>query len=137
MNHFRPLTFLPASKPRASAGTVSAVRIDCESVLKVAVYYRTNLTMRQLGSLFGVSSSTVRRVIQRLGPLLALEPVPRTADAADWLWIVDGGRAAPSCRNTAVDTVRCTTTSNRAGSTPTGCGRRWPSCRCPASRTGA
>lgn len=47
-----------------------------ERVLVVAVYYRTNLTMRQLGPLFGVSSSTVCRVIQRLGPLLALNPSP-------------------------------------------------------------
>ncbi|WP_369275841.1 transposase family protein [Streptomyces sp. R11] len=61
-----------------------------ERVLMVAVYYRTNLTMRQLGRLFGVSSSTVCRVIQRLGPSLALEPAARPADAADRLWIVDG-----------------------------------------------
>ncbi|MFM9613014.1 transposase family protein [Streptomyces niveiscabiei] len=61
-----------------------------ERVLIVAVYYRTNLTMRQLGPLFGISSSTVCRVIQRLGPLLALEPVSRPADAAERLWIVDG-----------------------------------------------
>jgi hypothetical protein len=61
-----------------------------ERVLVVAVYYRTNLTMRQLGPLFGVSSSTVCRVIQKLGPLLALEPVARPTDAADRLWIVDG-----------------------------------------------
>lgn len=61
-----------------------------EQVLMVAVYYRTNLTMRQLGPLFGVSSSTVCRVVQRLGPLLALEPVSRPAGAADRLWIVDG-----------------------------------------------
>ncbi|CAL9670964.1 IS5 family transposase IS112 [Streptomyces sp. enrichment culture] len=61
-----------------------------ERVLMVAMYYRTNLTMRQLGPLFGVSSSTACRVIQRLGPLLALEPASRTAEAADRLWIVDG-----------------------------------------------
>ncbi|MFJ2746249.1 transposase family protein [Streptomyces sp. NPDC087440] len=61
-----------------------------ERVLVVAVYYRTNLTMRQLAPLFGISSSTVCRVIQRLGPLLALEPASRPADAADRLWIVDG-----------------------------------------------
>jgi hypothetical protein len=61
-----------------------------ERVLMVAVYYRTNLTMRQLGPLFGISSATVCRVIQRLGPLLALEPVSRPAEAADRLWIVDG-----------------------------------------------
>ncbi len=48
-----------------------------ERVVSVAVHYRTNLTMRQLGPLFGASSSTVCRVIQRLGPLLALEPVSR------------------------------------------------------------
>ncbi|ATL25618.1 Mobile element protein [Streptomyces formicae] len=59
-------------------------------MLIVAVYYRTNLTMRQLGPLFRVSSSTVCRVVQKLGPLLALEPVARPADAADRLWIVDG-----------------------------------------------
>ncbi|MCM3298332.1 transposase family protein [Streptomyces pseudogriseolus] len=61
-----------------------------ERVLVVAVYYRTNLTMRQLGPLFGIPSSTVCRVIQGLGPLLALEPVSRPGDAADRLWIVDG-----------------------------------------------
>ncbi|MER5950402.1 transposase family protein [Streptomyces sp. NPDC001904] len=61
-----------------------------ERVLVVAVYYRTNLTMRQLGPLFGIAPSTVCRVVQRLGPLLALEPVARPADAADRLWIVDG-----------------------------------------------
>ncbi|SCF90854.1 Helix-turn-helix of DDE superfamily endonuclease [Streptomyces sp. DconLS] len=56
----------------------------------VAVYYRTNLTMRQLAPLFGVSPATVCRVIQRLRPLLALRPVTRPVDAADRLWVVDG-----------------------------------------------
>lgn len=59
-------------------------------MLLVAVYYRANLTMRQLAPLFGVSPATVCRVIQRLRPLLALEPAARPADAADRLWIVDG-----------------------------------------------
>ena len=35
--------------------------------LLVAVYWRTNLTMRQLGALFGVSHSAVHRVIDILG----------------------------------------------------------------------
>jgi len=61
-----------------------------ERVLVVAVYCRTNLTMRQLGPLFGVSSFTVCRVIRRLGPLFAFEPVSRGADAADRMWIVSG-----------------------------------------------
>ncbi|MFH8753979.1 IS5/IS1182 family transposase [Streptomyces rimosus] len=61
-----------------------------DRVLLVTVYYRTNLTMRQLAPLFGISSATVCRVIQRLRPLLALEPAARPTDAADRLWIVDG-----------------------------------------------
>ncbi|MEY9992995.1 hypothetical protein ABIE67_005027 [Streptomyces sp. V4I8] len=56
----------------------------------MAVYYRTNLTMRQLAPLFGCSPATVCRVIQRLRPLLAIEPACRPADAVDRLWIVDG-----------------------------------------------
>ncbi|WUH97700.1 transposase family protein [Spirillospora sp. NBC_00431] len=61
-----------------------------DRVLVVAMYYRTNLTMRQLAPLFGISPATVCRVVQRLGPLLALEPASRPADAVERLWIVDG-----------------------------------------------
>ncbi|GAA2745982.1 hypothetical protein GCM10010440_35950 [Kitasatospora cinereorecta] len=61
-----------------------------ERVLLVAVYYRTNLTMRQLAPLFGISTATVCRVVQRLGPLLALEPAPRPQPGVERLWIVDG-----------------------------------------------
>lgn len=46
-----------------------------DRVLLVVVYWRTNLTMRQIGPLFGVSHSAARRVIDTLGPLLALAPV--------------------------------------------------------------
>ncbi|GAA1932054.1 hypothetical protein GCM10009837_67210 [Streptomyces durmitorensis] len=41
-----------------------------ERVVLVTVYYRTNLTMRQLAPLFGVSSATACRVIQKLSPPL-------------------------------------------------------------------
>ncbi|KOV73602.1 MULTISPECIES: IS5/IS1182 family transposase [unclassified Streptomyces] len=61
-----------------------------ERVLLVAVYYRTNLTMRQLAPLFGCSPATVCRIIQRLRPLLALEPAPRPVAGVERLWIVDG-----------------------------------------------
>ncbi|WUQ36871.1 transposase family protein [Streptomyces sp. NBC_00234] len=61
-----------------------------DRVLLVAVYYRTNLTMRQLAPLFGLSPATVCRVIQRMGPQLALEPVARRDEAVDRLWNVDG-----------------------------------------------
>lgn len=48
-----------------------------DRVLLVAVYWRTNLTMRQIGPLFGVSHSAAHRVIDTLGPLLAHAPVRR------------------------------------------------------------
>lgn len=46
--------------------------------------------MRQLAPLFGCSPATVCRVIQRLRPLLAIEPATRSAEAVERLWIVDG-----------------------------------------------
>jgi hypothetical protein len=46
-------------------------------VLLVATYWCTNLTMRQLGPLFGMSRSTAHRVIDTLGPLPAVAPVRR------------------------------------------------------------
>jgi len=59
-----------------------------DRVLLVAVYWRTNLTMRQLGPLFGISHSAVHRVIDTIGPLLALAPVRRRPK--DQVAIVDG-----------------------------------------------
>jgi hypothetical protein len=46
-------------------------------VLLVTAYWRINLTMRQIGPLFGVSHSAAHRVIDTLGPLLALAPLRR------------------------------------------------------------
>jgi DDE superfamily endonuclease len=48
-----------------------------DRVLLVATYYRTNLTMRQLALLFGVKQAAVHRIIDRLGPYLALAPTRR------------------------------------------------------------
>src|SRR4051812_31201125 len=59
-----------------------------DRVLLVAAYWRTNLTMRQLGPLFGISHSAVHRVLDTLGPLLALAPVRRWR--VDQVAIVDG-----------------------------------------------
>jgi len=59
-----------------------------DRVLLVAVYWRTNLTMRQLGPLFGISHSAVHRVIDTVGPLLALAPVRRRPK--DQVAIIDG-----------------------------------------------
>ena len=48
-----------------------------DRVLLVAAYWRTNLTLRQLAPLFGVSKSAVGRIIRDLAPWLALHPRKR------------------------------------------------------------
>lgn len=59
-----------------------------DRVLLVTAYWRTNLTLRQLAPLSGVSKSTAGRVINHLGPLLALQP--RRRFAKDAVLIMDG-----------------------------------------------
>lgn len=59
-----------------------------DRVLLVAAYWRTNLTLRQLAPLFGVSKSAADGVIHDLGPKLAL--TSRTRFAKDTVLIVDG-----------------------------------------------
>lgn len=59
-----------------------------DRVLLMAAYWRTNLTMRQLAPLFGISKSAADRIIDQLGPSLALQPHKRFAK--DTVLIVDG-----------------------------------------------
>lgn len=59
-----------------------------DRVLLVTTYWRTNLTMRQLTPLFGISKSAVDRIIDHVGPLLALRPRLRSAKGT--VLIVDG-----------------------------------------------
>lgn len=59
-----------------------------DRVLLVAAYWRTNLTLRQLAPLFGVSKSAADRIVDHLGPALALEP--RRRFRKDTVLIVDG-----------------------------------------------
>ncbi|PRY57180.1 DDE superfamily endonuclease [Glycomyces artemisiae] len=59
-----------------------------DRVLLVAAYWRTNLTMRQLAALFGTSKSAADRIIDDLGPKLALRPRKRFAPGT--VLIVDG-----------------------------------------------
>ena len=47
-----------------------------DRVLLVATYWRTNLTMRQLGPLFGVSHSAAHRIIDGLGPFVGVGAGP-------------------------------------------------------------
>ncbi|WP_030761736.1 IS5/IS1182 family transposase [Streptomyces griseus] len=59
-----------------------------DRVLLVTAYWRTNLTMRQLAPLFGVSKSAADRIISHLGPLIALQP--RKQFRKSTVLIVDG-----------------------------------------------
>lgn len=59
-----------------------------DRVLLVAAYWRTNLPLRQIAPLFGVSKSAADRIIDHLGPTLALHPCKRFRK--DTVLIVDG-----------------------------------------------
>ncbi|OKI67241.1 transposase [Streptomyces sp. TSRI0445] len=59
-----------------------------DRALLVTAYWRTNLTLRQLAPLFGVSKSAAGLIIDHLGPMFALQP--RKRFAKDTLLIVDG-----------------------------------------------
>jgi hypothetical protein len=60
-----------------------------DRVLLVVLAYRTNLTMQQLGFLFGISHAAAHRVITRLAPPLAELLGPPPTDRRE-LWVVDG-----------------------------------------------
>ncbi len=59
-----------------------------DRVLLVAAYWRTNLTLRRLVPLFGVSKAAADRIVGHLGPALALQPRRRFRKAT--VLIVDG-----------------------------------------------
>ncbi|WP_331724205.1 transposase (plasmid) [Streptomyces longwoodensis] len=59
-----------------------------DRVLLIAAYWRTNLTLRQLALLFGTSKSAADRIIDHLGPSLALQQ--RRRCRKDAVLIVDG-----------------------------------------------
>ncbi|GGQ33365.1 hypothetical protein GCM10010249_59850 [Streptomyces roseolilacinus] len=70
-----------------------------DRVLLVAAYWRTNLTLRRLAPLFGVSKSTADRIVDRLGPALALQL--RWRFAKDTVLIVDGTPVSTRDRSVA------------------------------------
>jgi hypothetical protein len=73
---------------RTRSGEASAWSLPLQDrVLLVAAYWRTNLTVRQLAPLFGIPKSAADRIINRLGPLLALRP--RQRFRKDTVLIVD------------------------------------------------
>ena len=80
----------PARRATAADAALSgSTRITASlPLLLVAAYWRTNLTLRQLTPLFGISKSAADRIIEHLGPLLALQPSRRFP--RDTALIVDG-----------------------------------------------
>ncbi|MFF4188855.1 transposase [Streptomyces sp. NPDC001691] len=88
----RQFTKLVAVLRRQETGTVRRGRpwgLSLEDrLLLVAAYWRTNLTLRQLAPLFGVSKSAADRMINHLGPRLALQPRQRFRKGT--VLIVDG-----------------------------------------------
>jgi hypothetical protein len=60
-----------------------------ERVLLTVVYYRTNLTFRQIALLFGISQSAANRVVEQVAPLLVL-PDGSVPPSPDTVVIVDG-----------------------------------------------
>jgi hypothetical protein len=60
-----------------------------DRVLLSAVYYRTNLTFRQIALLFGISKSAANRIVEHVAPLLVLPPVT-VPHHPETVLIVDG-----------------------------------------------
>lgn len=52
------------------------------------MYWRTNLTLRQIGPLFGISKSAAGRILDHIAPLLAFTPARRSCKHT--VLIVDG-----------------------------------------------
>jgi hypothetical protein len=70
-----------------------------DRVLLVTAYWRTNLTLRQIAPLVGISKSAADRILDDLGPQLALRP--RQMFAPDTVLIVDGTLAPTRDRTIA------------------------------------
>ncbi|MER6979048.1 transposase [Streptomyces carpinensis] len=75
-------------KPETGRGRPWALPF-ADRVLLIVLGYRTNLTMQQLGSLFGISHAAAHRVVARLAEPLAQLLGPPPTDRRE-LWVVDG-----------------------------------------------
>ena len=90
VRQFQKLVRVVAARGGEQTGTGRRWGLSlADRVLLVAVYYRTNLTYRQVALLFGISKSAAGRVVDHLAPYLALSPVKRT-HSPERVLIVDG-----------------------------------------------
>ncbi|MBA5221655.1 transposase [Streptomyces griseoaurantiacus] len=80
-----------------------------DRVLLVAAYWRTNLTLRQLAPLFGISKLAADRIVDHPGPTLALQP--RRRFRKDTVLIVDSTLVPTRDRAVAASSknYRCST----------------------------
>lgn len=125
---------------RAGADTVRKGRpwsLPLEDrTLLVTAYWRTNLTMRQLAPLFGISKSAADRIIDHLGPLLALQS--RRRFTKDTVLIVDG-TLVPTRDHAIAERSRITGTppTTKPSSTPTPAWSLWSAGPSPGTATTA
>ncbi|QXJ25886.1 transposase family protein [Actinomadura graeca] len=90
VRQFRRLVRIVAGRGGEQTGTGRRWSLPlADRVLLIAVYYRTNLTLRQVALLCGVSKSAAHRMVDHLAPLLALAPVT-CRHSPDTVLIVDG-----------------------------------------------
>ncbi|GLZ08902.1 hypothetical protein Acsp03_63680 [Actinomadura sp. NBRC 104412] len=90
VRQFRRLVRIVAGRGGEQTGTGRRWGLSpADRVLLIAVYYRTDLTLRQVALLFGVSKSAPHRVVDHLAPLLALAPAGKR-HGPDTVLIVDG-----------------------------------------------
>lgn len=101
-----------------------------DRVLLVAVYYRTNLTLRQVAPLFGVSKSAAGRIVDQLAPLLVLAPQTRR-HRPETVLIVDGTLVPTRDRDVAARSKNYRYSRTfRSSSTPTPGSRSRSGIRC-------
>jgi hypothetical protein len=82
------VSWLVGGRERTGAGRRWGLSL-ADRVLLTTVYYRTNLTFRQIALLFGISRSAANRVVEHLAPLLVL-PAVTTPHHSDTVLIVYG-----------------------------------------------
>jgi hypothetical protein len=93
VDQFQELVRIVAGRGGEQAGVGRRWGLSlADRVLLTTVYYRTNLTFRQIALLFGISKSAANRVVDHVAPLLVLPEVtvPEGPDSADTVLIVDG-----------------------------------------------
>jgi hypothetical protein len=90
MGQFQELVAIAAGRGGEQTGVGRRWGLSlADRVLLTTVYYRTNLTFRQVALLFGISKSAANRVVEHVAPLLVLPPVS-IPHSSDTVLIVDG-----------------------------------------------